>query len=118
MLEQFLTLPILIFCLVIWFLVLVQRRLVEYVVQAIWKKDIKQSRFWRDLLLPIGPSGTGAILAGLISDFPFPEILGTSLTGRIFIGVVCGLLSGTAYQILKKFILDKTGNNDSAPASQ
>lgn len=101
--NQFLTLPIGIFCLVIFVLVLAQRKVLE----LIWPK-IKEHLFWRELFLPMGPPATGAVLGGLIVNYPFPEGL-TSLSGRIFCGVVCGLASGTVYRILKKFLNEKLG---------
>lgn len=104
-LTQFLTMPMLIFCLVVAVLVWTQRRCLELA----WPK-IKENKIWRELFLPIGPPGTGAILGGLIVNYPFPETL-TSLFGRIFCGVVCGLASGTVYRILKKFLNEKLGTD-------
>lgn len=103
--DQFLTLPMLIFCLVIFVLVWFQRRFLELA----WPK-IKDNVFWRELFLPIGPPGTGAILGALICDYPFPDIL-NNLTGRIFCGIVCGLASAKAYRIMKMFLAEKTGQN-------
>ncbi len=103
--SQFLTLPMAIFCLVISVLVLVQRKIIELT----WPQ-IKEHLVWRELFLPMGPPGTGAVLGGLTVDYPFPETL-TSLSGRIFCGIVCGLASGTIYRILKKFLNEKAGTD-------
>jgi hypothetical protein len=120
-LNQLLTIPMIIFCLVIFVLVWIQRKLVELLFPK-----AKDFIFWRELLLPLGPAGTGAILGILLTSYPVPESL-TSLVGRIFYGVACGLASATIYRMLKTFlveksggkseeILDKTNQNDLPPS--
>lgn len=102
-LDQFLTLPMLVLCLVIWVLVWTQRKVLELV-----RPSIKESKLWRELFLPLGPPGTGALVGLIAAKFPFPDML-TSISGRMFVGVVCGLCSGLAYRMLKQFFASKSG---------
>src|SRR5574343_247857 len=104
-LEQFFSLPILVLCLVIWVLVFIQRKIVEIVLVK-----YKDSKIWRELLLPIGPPMTGGILAAVLKSFPFPEVLNYAPSGRIFCGIVCGLASGLIYRIIKQFLSAKLQN--------
>lgn len=103
-LEQFLTMPMVLFCLVIWVLVWVQRKAVELAFP-----HAKEHKFWREFLLPLGPSATGAIFAAFMKMYPFPEIFAGSLSGRVFCGVVCGMGSGLVYRIYKQFLANKLG---------
>lgn len=110
-LNQFLTIPMIAFCLVVSVLVWAQRKGLELAFPK-----IKEHIVWRDFFLPLGPAATGAILGGVITNYPFPASL-TSLAGRIFCGVVCGLASGTVYRILKKFLAEKLGPTAGQPAA-
>lgn len=103
--DQFLTIQMLIFCLVVFVLVWAQRKIIELT----WPK-IKEKIIWREFFLPIGPPATGAALGALISTYPFPDVF-NNLTGRIFCGIVCGLASAKAYRIMKAFFVEKTGQN-------
>lgn len=110
-LAQLFTLSALVFCLMVWALVLIQRR----VLLLAWK-NAESNRFYRELFLPLGPIATGGLLAAFVSQYPFPEMFGASLSARIFFGVVCGLASSHAYRILKSFLMSKSAvaeNSDS-----
>jgi NhaP-type Na+/H+ or K+/H+ antiporter len=101
-LNQIVTLPMLFFCLVIWFLVQIQRKVVETLFPKLRNKKI-----WRGLLLPLGPPGTGALLAALLVKYPFPEMLNDTWISRAIVGVACGIASGYVYKIIKEFWKDK-----------
>lgn len=92
-LELF-TLSNFVFCVFVWILVWLQRKLVE----RFWK-NAKNNTYWRELLLPLGPIGTGGILA-LITSYPFPEIFVTTSSKMIF-GAVLGLTSAHVYKMFK-----------------
>lgn len=103
--SQFLTVPMFVLSLVIWVFVWLQRKVVEFK----WP-TAKTNKYWRELFLPAGPIGTGAIIGALAAKYPFPEML-TSLSGRVFCGIVCGLCSGLGYKLLKQFIASKADPN-------
>lgn len=102
MFEQFFSMPMGILCLVIWVLVLLQRKVIELALPR-----AKTSLLWRELFLPFGPPGTGALFGIVIANYPYPDVFVGSLGGRICCGVVCGLASGFAYRLLKNFFMSK-----------
>ena len=108
MLEQLLTLPNLVFCLMVWVLVWAQRKAVSYV----WKKA-EENKLYRELLLPMGPIATGGIIGALVPSYPYPDTFST-FAGRVFFGCVCGLASAHVYKILKQWIVKKSGEGDVA----
>lgn len=101
-LEQFLTMPMIVYCLVIWCLVWAQRKGIEMAFPK-----LKNAKVWRELLVPVAPLGVGALLAIPLSMYPFPESFANHWTGRAAVGLVCGLGSGVVYRLAKKWILDK-----------
>lgn len=103
-LDQFLTLPTLIFCITIYVCVYVQRILVELLVPK-----LETTKIWRSLLLPLGPVGTGMLLAYLFHSFAFPEQFATG-NSKICYGLFCGLLSSAAYKILKEMLIKRDAN--------
>ncbi len=96
--EQLLTLPNLVFCLAIWALVFIQRKIVE----TVWS-GAKTNKYWREIFLPVGPLFSGAGLAAAVSPdlYTFPDMF-TTIWGRLFFGLVCGLASGLVYRMFKK----------------
>ena len=100
-LEQLFSMSTIILCLMIWILTWLQRKVVEY----FWKKA-SDNKFWREILLPLGPVGTGGILGALVPQYPWPEDF-KSLGARVIFGAVCGLGSAHVYRILNKFIAKK-----------
>jgi hypothetical protein len=88
----------LLFCLGLAAVTEVIRRFVEY-----FEKDVKDLKLWHDLILPISPVFLGALFAGFISMYPYPEGI-TSAGARVIFGLVSGLLSGFIYRALKAFI--------------
>lgn len=106
---QFFTVPMALLAIVVWVLVLAQRKVLELK----WP-NFKENRWWRELFLPLGPAGTGGILAVAIAKYPFPDVLAGSWEGRLFCGIVAGLGSGTVYRILKQFLALKSGQTDTS----
>lgn len=98
LLLQLFALSNLIFCLMVWVLVWAQRK----VIAMVWK-GAETNKWYREILLPLGPIGTGGLLGAFVSEFPYPEGF-TSLAARVFYGVVCGLLSAHVYKMVKGFV--------------
>ena len=96
--EQLLTLPNVAFCLMVWVLVWMQRK----VLSLVWAKA-EASRVYREFLLPLGPLGTGGIMAAIVSQFPYPEGI-EGLWGRVMFGVLAGLASAHVYKMAKPFL--------------
>lgn len=100
--EQFLSIATIVFCLVVAFLVLIQRRIAETAFPK-----IKRNKYWRGLFLPLGPAATGFLLSWLVTSYPYPELFANSSVARAFFGITCGLASGVVYRIFKQFFGDK-----------
>lgn len=84
---------------------LVLKTIAEYLLVNI-KIVAKESKIWRDLLLPILPVILGSCCAVLIKEYPYPE--GLSTTGARFVfGLVAGLLSTFLYRIIKAILNQK-----------
>lgn len=109
--NQFLTMPMMILCLVISVLVVAQRSIVEFI-----NPKLENSKAWRDIWLPLGPAGTGALVTALLVKYPYPDVFALSgVWGRVFCGIVCGLCSGLVYRLLKQFFTVKLGQKDDCP---
>src|SRR5690606_1324988 len=89
----------------VWILVWFQRKLVE----NFWK-NAKTNKIWRSFLLPLGPIGTGGILA-IVTSYPFPEIFATGSAKMIF-GAVLGLASAHIYKMFKELFNKKIKDVD------
>ncbi len=98
MVLQFISVPNVVLCIVVGFLVQVQRKVVETKF-----KGFAKTKMWTEFLLPLGPLGTGMLITACTS-YPVPEMLAESFTGRIFFGLVAGLGSGYVYRIAKKML--------------
>lgn len=83
---------------------------VRIIVEFFLSKDSvpmnKTSKIWTELLLPIGPVITGALLGILFQQYPYPEGI-VSTSARAFFGLVAGLFSGLAYKIIKGMLNKK-----------
>jgi hypothetical protein len=95
------TVPNIAFCLIVWVLVWVQRK-----VFHLFFKKVENSKVYRELFLPLGPLGTGGILAALVTSFPYPLDIHT-VSGRIMFGVIAGLFSAHIYKMVKPFLPEK-----------
>lgn len=93
-------------CLAIYLMTFVVRKLVE----GFWK-GAKNNRLWREVWLPIGPIANGALIGVLAKTFVWPDFVGTSLSGRIMYGAICGVFSALIYSRVRSFV-------QSAPAKK
>jgi len=100
LIEQLLTLPNIAFCLAVWVLVWFQRK----AIKMAWKGS-ETNKVYRELFLPMGPLGTGAIIAALITEYPYPEDF-VGFWGRIAFGLLAGLISAHVYKMAKPFLPD------------
>lgn len=100
------TLSNLVFCVFIWIMVWIQRKIIEIIWNKFKKTDIKTSKYWRGLFLPLGPIGTGSILAAIFNTYPFPEMFST-FSSKVIFGAVLGLLSAHVYKIIKELFDNK-----------
>lgn len=66
----------------------------------------KESRFWREVVLPISPVLIGAVAGFFAKMYPFPEGI-ESVSARITFGMVAGLLSGLLFRIIKGALASK-----------
>lgn len=104
---QFFTVNAVVFALVIWVLVLAQKR----VVNVLFTK-IANTKIWLELILPFLPVIMGGVVALVAKKYPFPEAFAASASSRLFFGIVCGLFSGLVYRVIKSFILQKLPKKD------
>lgn len=125
------TLPFLVFCIVIYLITQVFRKLVEFLAKRVSvvshfvlvllnkipyiknKFDVKHVdtwffNRWRENILPAAPLLIGGILSYFIKDYPYPESFGASDTARTFLGVVAGLVCTWLYPRVM-FYLKKLG---------
>lgn len=86
-------------CLAIYLLTYVIRKVVE----GAWK-GAKENRLWREVWLPIGPIANGALVGLLAKTFVWPAVVGTSLSGRVMYGAICGVFSALIYNRIRSWI--------------
>ena len=119
-LTDFLSLSTVVFCLAIFALVWIQRRGVEVIYPKIKDQTSKLGKIWEGFIIHVLPLLTGGLLGGFISTYPYPDIF-ISASSRAFFGIVCGLVSGFAYRLLKQLIaskLDQKPEDVSGPYSE
>lgn len=106
-LEALLSWQFLLFCLGIAAITFVIRKIFEFAVLDNPKMPgNKASRLWTELLLPVGPVFTGAIIAFFAKQYPYPSGI-VSASGRILFGLVAGLLSGLIYRVIRGMLKSK-----------
>lgn len=110
-LEGFLSWQFLSFCLAIGAVVFVVRVLVEYAMEnwwplKSWTAANKNSKLWRELILPILPIALGVTAALLAKQYPYPEGF-TTTSGRLTFGLVSGFTSGLIVRLYKSFLTSK-----------
>jgi Na+/H+-dicarboxylate symporter len=96
------TLPLFVLCVVIGLVVAGFRKVVEKFTQKIDyilpdKYESLVHWFWREMILPGSPLVVGALIAYFIKDYPFPEPFAASVSARVFVGILVGLVSGWLY---------------------
>jgi hypothetical protein len=115
-LASFFSVETIVFCIVVWFAVLILRRIIQglgkkiaYIFPDKWEPWWIEA--WREWILPAMPIVLGGLMAFGIPAYPFPEAFAASSTGRVFFGLVAGGASGYAYRFfkfyLKKFLPEK-----------
>lgn len=81
------------------------------------KKGTTAYHLWTELFLPLGPYGTGMIIALFAKKFPWPMPVTDALSVKIMYGLVCGGASGWIYGRFRAFMNVKkaSGNSDAPP---
>ena len=122
-LQALLSWQFVLFCLAISAIVFVVRKFVEYAMEN-WASVAKESKLWKELILPILPIMLGTVCALLAKRYPYPDGL-TTISARMAFGLVAGLLSGLVYRVVKGTLTSKLsglisslgiGNSSSAPS--
>jgi hypothetical protein len=99
------------FSIIIAILVLAIRRVVELLVsKVVLPKNVKSIVLvaWREWILRALPIITGGFLAHTISSYPYPTEFSSS-SGRLFFGIVAGLLSSSIYAFVKSHVKNLSG---------
>lgn len=116
-LTELLSFTNMILCLAIVALLWIQRK-IAVVVAHKFNKKLEDSEVWRELVLPLGPIITGALLM-LIPMIPVPAMFAGGVLVKMVFGGALGLISGLVYRLAKKNILDKLGKyNGKTPPVQ
>jgi hypothetical protein len=97
-------LPFIFFCLAISAVTVVLRKVIEYILENPRVPTSKNSKIWKELVLPIAPVVIGPVWAFLAPTYPFSEHLTTG-NARVIIGLVAGLFSGLVYRVVKAFVV-------------
>jgi hypothetical protein len=100
-LDQILNLSNAVFCFVVVILVFIQHKVI-----SIYFKKITSSRVYKEILLPLGPIGTGGIMAALMKNYTWPTDFQT-FWPRVCFGMTLGLLSAHLYKIVNGYIKKK-----------
>ena len=93
------------FCLAISAIVFVLRKVVEYALIR-WTSFAKESKLWRDVVLPVAPVFLGLLGALVAKNYPYPVGLSSS-SGRLAFGLAAGLLSGFIFRMVTAFLSEK-----------
>lgn len=100
-----------VFCLGLAAITFVIRKAVEFFILDNPKMPgSRTSSLWRNLLLPIAPICNGVIIGFFAKQYPYPEGI-SSASGRVFFGLVAGLLSSTVYRLAWNLVKDKIPAN-------
>lgn len=101
------------FCLGIYIVTYFIRVAVEYA----WK-GAKNAPVWNELLLPLGPIGTGVLIALISRKFPWPMPIANTLLGKFFYGMICGVASGWVYARFRTWLKLAAEKNEVGIASK
>ena len=107
-LQTFLSLQFLFFCLGIAAITFVLRKIVDYILTL---KGLQNNKLWNELILPIMPVILGVLCASVAKRYPFPDIFGVSVSAKMNFGLVAGLFSGLVYKIIKGLLSQKLPAN-------
>lgn len=59
---------------------------------------------WNEFILPYIPVVIGGLVAYYIKDYPYPSEFATSISGRVFFGLIAGFFSASVYRVSKFYI--------------
>ncbi len=104
------TVQTVLFCIGISILVMVIRRIVEKLFP-----NAKNVKLWEEVLVPLGPYGTGALFAIFTKDLVTSPPM-NSWALRLFYGLACGAASDLVYAKFKRWIGLMTTPVPPAPA--
>lgn len=71
------------------------------VIQYFWK-DWKKSLFYNELVLHLLPIVLGGALS-MLKNFPWPNVIANSRSGRLFFGMTLGMFCGLIYSRVHGF---------------
>lgn len=108
---QFFSVPVVVFCLFLFGIIFVQRKIIEHFLPQLKDKTYKFYSLWRDVVLPVEPIIVGTALGHVLTFYPFPEIFQDS-TSRAMVGFVCGLVCNVVYKIVKKNLTQRFLKSD------
>lgn len=94
-----------IFSLGIAAVIVVIRRIVDYILDN-FTRFSQHTKIWNGLILPILPVLLGGIAGGVLSNFPYPDGL-TVNYDRVIFGLVAGLFSTLLYKVINSLLGDK-----------
>jgi hypothetical protein len=88
------------------------RTIIEYIF-SVRKRNLKRSKLWNDLILPLLPVGLGICGGIYLKHYPYPGFTPGSdglilRSDRIIFGLVAGLLSTLLYRIIKTLAYQKS----------
>ena len=115
LLSIFITWQFLVLCLGIAAVTFVFRTTIEYAILNNPKMPgNSHSRFWRDFILVIFPVILGVVFAFAGKSFPYPEAIYEPY-GRLLFSASAGLLSPTAYRVIKALFWRNAGQDPPNP---
>ncbi len=82
---------------------------IRRVVETAWK-GAKDSKWWYEVFLPLGPIANGVILALSMRKFPWPDQVAGSTSARVTYAIVCGLFCGWLYARVRGFFRSQAGD--------
>lgn len=91
--------PAVVFCLAIYMITVGAKR----IVSRLLTKHPRATWWWHEVILPAFPIALGALLAALMTKYPWPPSV-TSTGFRVLIGVVCGGGNTLVYRIIKSIV--------------
>ena len=97
-----LTLPFLVFCVLVMLITKGFKHVVEFAAKKIAhifpdKYEPWWVWFWKEVVLPGAPLAIGGLLAYFLPDYPYPDLFGQSDSSRTICGIMGGLVGGWIY---------------------
>jgi uncharacterized membrane protein YeaQ/YmgE (transglycosylase-associated protein family) len=89
-----------------------------YVLTHVWRKvvvgfwpQVEKSRYWSALFLPLSTILVGAFCGLAAKTFVWPERFGSTLSGRMLYGAICGIFAAFVYGRVRSFLEGKAGTD-------